>query len=192
MVDSRLHGWWNQSVPLTSMHLRLMQLCPTVEIIGWVGRMQSASDPFSSNAFVMQIVTLVIAPAWLSAGCYQVTGSLVHPLHLNPYKRLNSLQIYRIGRLGSPLSARAYTIIFVLCDVVSIMLQSAGGAAAGNDAKAGRSPDKGRSLLVSSRVFPVQQLTQCFSACRCFFPTWCNDHISWPIPSVLRTTVVGV
>jgi hypothetical protein len=25
----------------------------------------------------MQIVTLVIAPAWLSAACYQVTGSLV-------------------------------------------------------------------------------------------------------------------
>lgn len=110
-----------------------------MEIIGWIGRLQSSSDPYSSNAFVMQIVTLVIAPAWLSAGCYQVTGSL----------------IYRIGREGSPLSARAYTIIFVLCDVVSIMLQSAGGAAAGNDARAGRSPDKGRLLLLAGVAFQL-------------------------------------
>ena len=48
-----------------------------MEILGWVGRLQSSADTSLPGPYVMQIALLVIAPAFLSAGCYAVTGAMV-------------------------------------------------------------------------------------------------------------------
>lgn len=80
----------------------------------------------------MQISLLIIASAFLSAGCYAVTGAMIH----------------RVGKEGSPLGATAYTVIFVICDVISIGLQAGGGATAGKESDAGMIPVVGRWVLV--------------------------------------------
>ncbi|KAG8831549.1 hypothetical protein FRC17_003000 [Serendipita sp. 399] len=114
-----------------------------MEILGWVGRLQSSFDVTKPTPYLMQIITLIIAPAWFSAGCYAVTGALIH----------------RIGRQGSRLSARAYTILFVACDCISIALQGVGGATAGKEADRGQSPEKGRAIMLAGIIF--QLLTMC-------------------------------
>jgi len=46
------------------------------EIIGYAGRIGSAYDVTLNNYFLMQIVSLVIAPALFSAGLYLTIGNL--------------------------------------------------------------------------------------------------------------------
>ncbi|KAG8849367.1 hypothetical protein FRB91_010015 [Serendipita sp. 411] len=113
-----------------------------MEILGWVGRLQSSFDVTSPTPYLMQIITLIIAPAWFSAGCYAVTGALIH----------------RIGQQGSHLSARAYTALFVVCDCISIALQGVGGATAGKEADRGESPEKGRAIMLAGIVFQLASM----------------------------------
>lgn len=110
-----------------------------MEVLGWVGRLLSSFDPTQPSPYLMQIITLIIAPAWFSAGCYAVTGALIH----------------RIGQEGTFLSAKAYTILFVACDLISIVLQGVGGATAGKEADRGESPEKGRAIMLAGIVFQL-------------------------------------
>ncbi|KAG8817643.1 hypothetical protein FRC17_011133 [Serendipita sp. 399] len=132
-----------------------------MEILGWVGRLQSSFDVTKPTPYLMQIITLIIAPAWFSAGCYAVTGALVRLIVASEILLASEtvLKIHRIGRQGSRLSARAYTILFVACDCISIALQGVGGATAGKEADRGQSPEKGRAIMLAGILF--QLLTMC-------------------------------
>jgi len=48
------------------------------EVIGYAGRVGSAYDVTLNNYFLIQIVCLVIAPAFFSAGLYLTIGNLFH------------------------------------------------------------------------------------------------------------------
>ncbi|EFY92547.1 RTA1 domain protein, putative [Metarhizium acridum CQMa 102] len=89
-------------------------LAPLAETIGWAGRTWSSRCPYNQNAFLMQITTLIIGPTFFTAALYILLGKL----------------IVVMGRKSSLLSARMYTIVFCTCDVISLVVQAAGGALA--------------------------------------------------------------
>ncbi|KAL7412248.1 RTA1 like protein-domain-containing protein [Mrakia frigida] len=96
-----------------------------IEMLGWACRAWSASSTrwaeeaggywnSSDDAFLAQITTLIIAPAFLQASLYILFGRIV-------------------GRLGPAfcrLSPRDYTWIFVSGDFVSLCIQGVGGGVA--------------------------------------------------------------
>jgi hypothetical protein len=53
------------------------------ETVGYIGRVGSAYDVTLNNYFIMQIVCLIISPAFFSAGLYLTIGNL----YLSPQKR---------------------------------------------------------------------------------------------------------
>jgi hypothetical protein len=58
----------------------------------------------------MQITTLIIAPVFFTAALYVLLGVLIKLL----------------GRQSSLLSARMYAIVFVTCDIISLVVQVRG------------------------------------------------------------------
>ncbi|GFF26073.1 sphingoid long-chain base transporter RSB1 [Aspergillus lentulus] len=83
-----------------------------LEVIGYVGRVQLHYNPFPFDPFLEYLICLTIGPAFLSAAIYICLGHIV--------------VVY--GEGISRLKRRTYTIIFVLCDFLSLVLQAAGGA----------------------------------------------------------------
>ncbi|KAL0253267.1 phospholipid-translocating ATPase rsb1 [Diplodia seriata] len=83
-----------------------------LEIVGYVGRLQMHYNPFTFNPFLIQLICLTIGPAFLSAAIYICLGRIIVAYSPN------------ISRFAP----KTYTIIFVLCDLLSLVLQAAGGA----------------------------------------------------------------
>jgi len=79
---------------------------------GYGGRLLLHDDPFSKWGFKINVVLLTIAPAFLSAGLYIMLKRLV----------------LLFGPQYSRISPNAYAYVFVSADVISIILQGAGGA----------------------------------------------------------------
>ncbi|KAE9377661.1 RTA1-domain-containing protein [Stipitochalara longipes BDJ] len=82
----------------------------TLEAIGYVGRLLLRSDPFSKAYIGIQLICLTVAPAFLSAGIYLTLKHITI--------------VY--GREYSRLAPKMYTWIFISCDIVSILIQTAG------------------------------------------------------------------
>ncbi|KAJ5779812.1 hypothetical protein N7457_007532 [Penicillium paradoxum] len=83
-----------------------------LEIIGYAGRIQMHFNPFRFDPFLEYLICLTIGPAFISASIYICLGRIV--------------VIY--GESISRLRPRTYTIVFILCDLISLLLQAAGGA----------------------------------------------------------------
>ncbi|KAJ5591562.1 RTA1-domain-containing protein [Penicillium hispanicum] len=109
------------------------------ELIGWAGRTWSAECPYNSNAFMIQISTLIIgaykpiqihapwsianlrprttAPVFFTGGIYVLLGRFI--------------QLF--GRECSMLTPKLYVWIFCTCDVVSLIVQAVGGGMASSE-----------------------------------------------------------
>ncbi|KAK6541936.1 hypothetical protein TWF694_007709 [Orbilia ellipsospora] len=88
-----------------------------LEIAGYVGRVGGSSDPFmglGGQAFLIQICCLTIAPACYAAAIYLCLARIV----------------MAFGADISRIKPRWYTYIFITCDVLSLVMQSVGGAMA--------------------------------------------------------------
>lgn len=84
----------------------------TLEIVGYAGRILLHDNVFEKNYFIIYLVGLTIAPAFLSASIYLCLGRII--------------TIFGTGL--SLLKPKVITWIFILCDTLSLLLQSAGGA----------------------------------------------------------------
>ncbi len=108
------------------------------KIKGYAGRVILHGNPWSSTGFNMQIVCLIIAPAFLSAGIYLTLKHIV----------------LTVGQEYSRLQAKYYTWIFILCDLLSLTLQGAGGGlAATSNTTSGTK--LGNNLMMAGIVFQV-------------------------------------
>ncbi|KAJ5778801.1 sphingoid long-chain base transporter RSB1 [Penicillium odoratum] len=83
-----------------------------LEIIGYLGRVQLHNNPFVFSSYLEYLICLTIGPAFFSASIYICLGRIV--------------VVY--GEQISLLRPRTYTMVFVSCDLVSLILQAAGGA----------------------------------------------------------------
>lgn len=87
-------------------------------------------------------MTLIIAPVFFSAALYVLLRRFI--IHLGPQ--------------SSVISARLYTIVFCLCDFVSLVVQAIGGAkASGADTKQGQ--DQGTHIMVAGIAFQLVTMT---------------------------------
>ena len=109
------------------------------EVLGYAGRIWLYIDPFSFDAFVMQICCLTIAPAFYSAAIYLVIGYLVDAF----------------GVRFSRLKPRMYAWIFIPCDILSLILQAVGGALASAAVTGTADPKPGTNTMVAGLAFQV-------------------------------------
>ncbi|KAJ5171846.1 RTA1-domain-containing protein [Penicillium capsulatum] len=115
-----------------------------VELIGWAGRTWSADCPYNSTAFMMQISTLIIAPTFFTAGIYVLLGRFIQ----------------HFGRECSILSPKLYLWIFCTCDVISLLVQAAGGGMASSESNTiGGDTAPGTNTMVTGIVFQLFSIT---------------------------------
>ncbi len=90
----------------------------------------------------MQIVCLTIAPAFLAAGIYLTLSRIVMVF----------------GPENSRIKPLSYPRIFIPCDVVSLLLQAAGGGLASAASHSNKSPNTGDHIMVAGLAFQVLTL----------------------------------
>lgn len=96
----------------------------------------------SQNGFLIQIVCLTIAPAFLAAGIYLTLARIV----------------LTFGVENSRIKAKSYPRIFIPCDVISLLLQAAGGGIASAASHQNKNPDVGDNIMVAGLAFQVLTL----------------------------------
>ncbi|TKA66064.1 hypothetical protein B0A49_06892 [Cryomyces minteri] len=119
-----------------------------LEILGYVGRVQLHSKPFIDPPFLMQLVTLTIGPAFLAASIYLYLARLI--VATGP-----SLSYFR---------PRTYTILYISCDSISLLLQAAGGALA-SSATTASADQTGINIMIAGLGCQVASLTLFLSLC---------------------------
>ncbi|KAF1987843.1 RTA1-domain-containing protein [Aulographum hederae CBS 113979] len=113
-----------------------------LEVVGYVARIKAHDNPFAEAAFLAQIVTLTIAPAFLAAGIYLCLSRIV----------------LAFGASNSRLSPKMYPRVFIPCDVVSLLLQAAGGGLASSQSHQNKDPTTGNNIMIAGLAFQVATL----------------------------------
>ncbi|KAL7621345.1 hypothetical protein AAE478_008666 [Parahypoxylon ruwenzoriense] len=109
------------------------------EILGYVGRVMSWQNQWSENGFLMQICCLTIGPAFIAAGIYLCIRQIVAAF----------------GPENSRIPPKYYTRIFIPCDVISLVLQAAGGGIAATAVHGADSTDTGDNIMIAGLSFQV-------------------------------------
>ncbi|KAL3229568.1 Protein RTA1 [Nakaseomyces bracarensis] len=114
--------WYDSNAPISDIrHYSTYKLCTAhlpmifgvlLEIIGYIGRAVSSRHPEALPPFAIQTVLLLIAPTLYAASIYMLFGRMAHLMFVE------NLMI---------MPARYNTLIFVLGDVFSLLLQASGG-----------------------------------------------------------------
>ncbi|KUJ12842.1 putative sphingoid long-chain base transporter RSB1 [Mollisia scopiformis] len=123
--------------------------CCTLEIIGYLGRIISYSNPWHETGFLLQIVCLTIAPSFMAGGIYLCLRNIVEVF----------------GSEKSRIRPESYTRIFIPCDVISLILQALGGAMASMASHQGHSSALGDHIMVAGLAFQVSTLTLFMAVC---------------------------
>ncbi|OWZ44968.1 hypothetical protein C356_03229 [Cryptococcus neoformans c45] len=126
-----------------------------LEIIGWAGRYWSNRNILYNPPFLMQIITLIIAPVFFSAWDYTILG----------------IAIQNLGRQYSMLAPKAYVALFVTCDIISLILQAVGGGwAASSDFPVPKAPT---NIMVAGIIFQlVSMIIFSLLACDFMYRAW--------------------
>ncbi|KAF2802692.1 sphingoid long-chain base transporter RSB1 [Mytilinidion resinicola] len=109
------------------------------ECVGYIGRIIMNNNPYSQAGFNMQIVCLIIAPAFITAGIYLTLKHLV----------------LSFGEEHSWIKGVWYTRIFIACDILSLVLQGAGGGTAATANPGSSMLNTGSNLMLAGIVFQV-------------------------------------
>ncbi|KAK7911866.1 RTA1-domain-containing protein [Apiospora marii] len=121
----------------------LLALGSLTELIGWAGRTWSSACPYNANAYLMQIVTLIIAPVFVTGALYVLLGMFIE----------------LVGRGSSLLSPRMYAIVFLTCDVVSLVIQAVGGAMASSASSNLEDAWPGTKIMIGGVAFQLIAMT---------------------------------
>ncbi|KAJ7728349.1 RTA1-domain-containing protein [Mycena metata] len=89
-------------------------LCGIGEVLGWSGRLWSSISLFAQTPFLMQISTTIIAPTPLLAASFMIVARVIQQL----------------GTSYSRLTPKWYTILFLPCDIIALVIQAIGGGMA--------------------------------------------------------------
>jgi len=120
-----------------------------LEVIGYAGRIMSWQNQWLQNGFLIQIVCLTIAPAFMAGGLYLCLRRIV----------------YAFGPENSRIQPESYTRIFIPCDLVSLLLQAAGGGLASSASHQDKSPVIGDNIMVAGLSFQVLTLGVFMALC---------------------------
>ncbi|THH01813.1 hypothetical protein EW026_g958 [Hermanssonia centrifuga] len=132
-----------------AIYTRLWFMIPTAvlaniaEVLGWSARLWSSKNPPLLNPFLMQITTTIIAPTPLVAANFVILGQL----------------IVRLGSRYSRLNGKWYTIVFCTCDVIALIVQAIGGAAASKAVHQNQNPARGGNIMLAGIAFQLSAIT---------------------------------
>jgi hypothetical protein len=153
-----------------------------LEIVGYVARIMLNISPFDNDFFLMYLITLTIAPAFLSAAIYLCLSRIVilYGAHLSRFK------------------PRTYTIVFCTCDFISLVLQAAGGGIA-SSADTPSLQDIGKDIMLAGLSFQVCSLIL-FTICGIDFAfcvrngkgNWNKKHLPLVNSCLFKSFLVGL
>ncbi|KAH6629091.1 RTA1 like protein-domain-containing protein [Boeremia exigua] len=109
------------------------------EGVGYAGRVIMYNDPFADAGFMSQICCLIISPAFIAAGIYITLKHVV----------------INFGESWSRLRPAWYTYIFICGDLISLVLQGAGGGLASAGDPGSSTQDLGTNLMIAGVIFQV-------------------------------------
>ncbi|KAI0689716.1 RTA1-domain-containing protein [Cerioporus squamosus] len=127
---------------------RLWWLFPTAclagigEILGWSARLWSSLNPPLLNPYIIQVTATIVAPTPLIAANFVILGHIIR----------------RIGQDYSRLTAKSYTIVFLGCDIVALVVQALGGAKASIAVEKGNNPQSGGHIMLAGVWFQLAAL----------------------------------
>ncbi|KAF3032959.1 hypothetical protein E8E12_000569 [Didymella heteroderae] len=113
-----------------------------LEVIGYIGRVLAHNDGFTENPFLIQIICLTIAPAFLAAGIYLCLSRIVSTF----------------GTENSRIRPLSYPRIFIPCDIASLVLQALGGGIASAKTHQNEDPTVGNNIMIAGLAFQVLTL----------------------------------
>ncbi|GAB1311379.1 phospholipid-translocating ATPase rsb1 [Madurella fahalii] len=113
-----------------------------LEVLGYIARVLMRDNMFTNSYFIMYLVCLTIGPAFLSAAIYLSLSRLV--------------VIYAPDR--ARFRPQVYTYIFIVCDLVALILQAAGGAVASVSQPGSPSVQAGIDTMVAGVAWQVVAL----------------------------------
>ncbi|KAL3425376.1 RTA1 like protein [Phlyctema vagabunda] len=119
-----------------------------LEVMGYIGRILLNDSPFNNDYFLLYLITLTIAPAFMTAAIYLCLSRIVivYGEHLSRFK------------------PRTYTLVFCTCDLISLVLQAVGGAIA-SSADTQDDSDLGKNIMLAGLGFQVFSLALFALAC---------------------------
>ncbi|KAF2265332.1 RTA1-domain-containing protein [Lojkania enalia] len=123
-----------------------------LEVIGYAGRVLSHDNPFAENPFLIQIICLTIAPAFLAAGIYFCLSRIV----------------LTFGPENSRIKPLSYPRIFIPCDIASLLLQAIGGGMASAASHQDKDPTAGNNIMIAGLAAQVVTLFIFISLCTDF------------------------
>jgi len=115
-----------------------------------MGSLRYVEDPYqgttkaegSKNPFLIQIICLTIAPAFLAAGVYLCLSRIVSTF----------------GVENSRIKPLSYPRIFIPCDIASLVLQALGGGIASAKTHQNEDPTVGNNIMIAGLAFQVLTL----------------------------------
>jgi hypothetical protein len=147
----------------------ILSLGALAEVIGYAGRILMHSNAWSPAGFEMQICCLILAPSFFAAAIY-----------------LNLKDIVRaIGPQFSLIKPQLYPWIFITCDLLSLILQAAGGGTAAS-ANTTKMTDAGGRIMLAGIVFQVATFTALYFLAALFVRNLrANAHLLTPSQSAV-------
>ncbi|KAL4746280.1 hypothetical protein BDW72DRAFT_210539 [Aspergillus terricola var. indicus] len=118
-----------------------------LEVLGYAARIKMRGNPFIDRWFTMYMVCLTVAPAFLSAAIYVSLARIV------------AVYTKRVSRIKQ----RSYSLIFVACDIVSLLLQAAGGAITTSSDSS--TVQAGINIMIAGLASQVASLTLYLAIC---------------------------
>ncbi|KAF2009399.1 sphingoid long-chain base transporter RSB1 [Aaosphaeria arxii CBS 175.79] len=123
----------------TWTYMIAMGFCCLGELIGYIGRIMLWKNPFDDIGFQIQICCLIIAPAFVSGAIYLTLKHIV----------------LSFGAEWSRLRPAWYTYIFIAGDLLSLILQGAGGGLAATADPGSSLQDVGTNLMIAGVIWQV-------------------------------------
>ncbi|KAH8170364.1 RTA1 like protein [Sarocladium implicatum] len=121
----------------------MMTLGLVTETLGYVSRYLMNGNPFNRDYFLWYLITLTIGPVFIAAAIYLTIGRIV--------------VVY--GASISRILPRTYTTFFLGCDIVSLVVQAAGGGIAASYPVTNQYMiDVGTNILVAGLSIQVASL----------------------------------
>lgn len=114
-----------------------------LEFAGFLGRVLALNDTTNINYYLLQYISLTIAPAFIMGGIYFLFAQVV-VIH---------------GREYSVLKPMWYSYFFIATDVVSLLIQAGGGGAASIATQNHTDPRPGTNTMIAGIAFQVVAMT---------------------------------
>jgi len=135
-------------------------LCGLLELAGWGSRLWSNKNPYIDLPVIIHSITLIVAPTPLVAANFLVLGRIIR----------------RLGPQYSRLTPRRYSIIFVSCDIISLIVQALGGVLASGSQTPQSQANLGAAIALGGTIFQLMAIIAYCSLAYEFISRYTKDR----------------